>query len=93
MILDSRLVGFVIVPYFILYGAGNALMCPFLGPVMIERFSKDCNCKVELDETDYTLKVYPKDTEGYSRNHIMSIVDRVGYDTTMFTLKWSNTDQ
>ena len=60
---------------------------------MIERFSMDCNCKVELDETDYTLKVYPKEAEGYSRNHIMSIVDRVGYDTAMFTLKWSNTDQ
>lgn len=77
-------------PLIILSGAANSLMCPFLGPVLIDRFKEDCQCKVELDQSNYTLRIYP--TTNYSRSQIMSIVDRVGYDSTTFTVQWTEVD-
>ena len=77
-------------PLIILSGAANALMCPFLGPVLIDRIKEDCQCNVELDRSNYYLKIYPK--SDYNRNQIMSIVDRVGYDSTTFTVSWEEVD-
>lgn len=77
-------------PLIILSGAANALMCPFLGPVVIDRIKEDCQCTVELDRSNYSLKIYP--TTEYTRSQIMNIVDRVGYDSTTFTVLWTEVD-
>jgi hypothetical protein len=77
-------------PLIILSGAANALMCPFLGPVVIDRIKADCQCTVELDRSNYSLRIYP--TTEYTRSQIMNIVDRVGYDSTTFTVLWTEVE-